>query len=160
MSKVKICYNCKTNRTTDDIWGSGYISWIDDDNYTCPLCKSNLKDTVLEASEEDILLDISRSASFFDAMIKLKEDDIIEFNLKMSQFKTQLSQQNTSIQHKQDILDCPKCGSTNVQTTNRGFSVLTGFIGSGSPRNVCQKCGFKWKPDGWSEALQRDLNSR
>ena len=41
---------------------------------------------------------------------------------------------------------CPKCGSYSVATTNRGYSLLTGFIGSGSPRNVCQKCGHKWKP--------------
>lgn len=41
---------------------------------------------------------------------------------------------------------CPKCGSTAIATTNRGFSVVTGFIGSGSPRNVCQSCGYKWKP--------------
>ena len=40
---------------------------------------------------------------------------------------------------------CPKCGSTSIATTNRGFSVVTGFIGSGSPRNVCQKCVYKWK---------------
>lgn len=41
---------------------------------------------------------------------------------------------------------CPKCGSTSISTINKGFSVITGFIGSGSPRNVCQKCGYKWKP--------------
>lgn len=41
---------------------------------------------------------------------------------------------------------CPRCGSTAISTVNRGFSIVTGFIGSGSPRNVCQKCGYKWKP--------------
>lgn len=59
---------------------------------------------------------------------------------------------------EEDKIKCPKCGSPNVQLTNRGFSLMTGFIGSGLPRNVCQKCGFKWKPGGWSEALQKDLN--
>ena len=43
-------------------------------------------------------------------------------------------------------LVCPECGSKNIVTMNRGFSLLTGFIGSGSPRNVCQVCGHKWKP--------------
>lgn len=61
---------------------------------------------------------------------------------------------------KKNLPKCPKCGSTYIQSTNRGFSLVTGFIGSGSPRNVCQKCGFKWKPGGWNEALQRDLNRR
>ena len=41
---------------------------------------------------------------------------------------------------------CPICNSTSIQTVNRGYSFFTGFIGSGSPRNVCQKCGYKWKP--------------
>ena len=44
------------------------------------------------------------------------------------------------------VIACSKCGSTAIVTTNRGFSIITGFIGSGSPRNVCQNCGFKWKP--------------
>lgn len=43
-------------------------------------------------------------------------------------------------------LRCPKCGSTSIVTTNRGFSLMWGFIGSGSPRNVCQKCGYRFKP--------------
>lgn len=45
-----------------------------------------------------------------------------------------------------DTIKCPKCGSTAIQTVNRGYSLMTGFLGSGSPRNVCQKCGYKWKP--------------
>lgn len=41
---------------------------------------------------------------------------------------------------------CPKCGSTSIGTVNRGYSLFSGFVGSGSPRNVCQMCGYKWKP--------------
>jgi DNA-directed RNA polymerase subunit RPC12/RpoP len=41
---------------------------------------------------------------------------------------------------------CPKCGSTSVTTSHRGYSLLTGFIGSGKPMNVCQMCGHKFKP--------------
>lgn len=69
-----------------------------------------------------------------------------------------IKQQKT--ENVEDQITCPKCGSTNIQSTNRGFSLVTGFIGSGSPRNICQKCGFKWKPGGWNEALQKDLNRR
>lgn len=45
-----------------------------------------------------------------------------------------------------DVIRCPRCKSTSIQTINRGYSFWTGFLGSGSPRNVCQKCGYKWKP--------------
>lgn len=49
---------------------------------------------------------------------------------------------------ERNTIKCPKCGSTAIQTINRGYSLMTGFLGSGSPRNVCQKCGYKWKPVG------------
>lgn len=49
-------------------------------------------------------------------------------------------------ERERNTVKCPKCGSTAVQTVNRGYSFWTGFIGSSSPRNVCQKCGHKWKP--------------
>lgn len=50
------------------------------------------------------------------------------------------------IAQEKGIVVCPQCGSSSVATTNRGFSIVTGFIGSGNPRNVCQNCGYKWKP--------------
>lgn len=43
-------------------------------------------------------------------------------------------------------ISCPKCKSISISTINKGYSVLTGFIGSGKPMNVCQNCGHKWKP--------------
>lgn len=48
--------------------------------------------------------------------------------------------------YKSNTIICPKCGSASISTINRGFNIVTGFLGSGSPRNVCQKCGYKWKP--------------
>lgn len=41
---------------------------------------------------------------------------------------------------------CPRCGSTSIGTATRGYSFWTGFLGSGTPMNVCQNCGHKWKP--------------
>lgn len=58
----------------------------------------------------------------------------------------QESQQKEQEESVQNQIHCPKCNSTSIQTINRGYSFWTGFLGSGSPRNVCQKCGYKWKP--------------
>lgn len=44
-------------------------------------------------------------------------------------------------------LKCPKCGSTAVTTTTRGYSIMLGFIGSGKVINICGNCGNKWKPN-------------
>ena len=41
---------------------------------------------------------------------------------------------------------CPMCGCTDIATVNRGYSVFWGFLGSGKPMNVCQKCGYKFAP--------------
>ena len=119
MKYIKLCQNCKNNRKDDDIWGSGYISWIKDDNFECPVCQHKLVDTVLTGDEEEILSDITRSASFYDSMIDLKQKDPIEFQLKMSQFKTQLQQQKSNEQIK---IRCPKCNSTAITTGARGVT--------------------------------------
>lgn len=47
---------------------------------------------------------------------------------------------------KNDELKCPKCKSSHIATVNRGYSLIMGPFGSASPRNVCQICGYKWKP--------------
>lgn len=43
-------------------------------------------------------------------------------------------------------LICPHCGSNQITTGQRGFSLLTGFIGSSKTINRCGKCGWKWEP--------------
>ena len=43
------------------------------------------------------------------------------------------------------IPTCPRCGSHSIATINRGYSIVSGFVGSGKPINVCQICGHKWK---------------
>lgn len=40
---------------------------------------------------------------------------------------------------------CPKCGSTAITAGQRGYSLLTGFLGSGQTVNRCANCGYKWK---------------
>lgn len=41
---------------------------------------------------------------------------------------------------------CPKCGSTEYHAGARGFSIITGFIGSGKTMLTCLRCGHRWKP--------------
>lgn len=44
------------------------------------------------------------------------------------------------------LVHCPRCGSTAVTTGQRGFSIVTGPIGSSKTTNRCSKCGRKWYP--------------
>lgn len=41
---------------------------------------------------------------------------------------------------------CPRCSSDKITTSSRGYSLLWGFLGSGSTVNRCGNCGYTWKP--------------
>lgn len=41
---------------------------------------------------------------------------------------------------------CPKCGSISITAGQRGYSLFSGFIGSGKTVNRCSNCGHKWEP--------------
>ena len=41
---------------------------------------------------------------------------------------------------------CPRCSSDKITTSSRGYSLLWGFLGSGSTVNRCGNCGHTWKP--------------
>lgn len=45
----------------------------------------------------------------------------------------------------QNVVRCPKCGSTSVTTEEQGYG-LFGWIGASGRKNLCQKCGYKWWP--------------
>lgn len=40
----------------------------------------------------------------------------------------------------ESIIYCPWCGSSEFTLLNRGYSLLTGFLGSGKVKRVCNKC--------------------
>lgn len=116
-------------------------------NNTCPVCHT--KNSFIEKYIMDIKR-ISNDPDFVQAMTKLHDNDPIEYQLKISQFEMQKEQQKKQEKEQEEKsknqIHCPRCKSTSIQTINRGYSFWTGFLGSGSPRNVCQKCGYKWKP--------------
>lgn len=49
-------------------------------------------------------------------------------------------------EQKKLIPKCPKCGCTSITTGSRGYSLFTGFLGSGKTVNRCGNCGYKWNP--------------
>ncbi|MGN1083222.1 MAG: zinc-ribbon domain-containing protein [Candidatus Avispirillum sp.] len=74
--------------------------------------------------------------------LKYINDNSVDFSTTNT-----FSPKQTIVQNAEsNAIKCPKCGSTSIATINRGYSLVLGFIGSGSARNVCQKCGYKFKP--------------
>ena len=101
-------------------------------------------------SKEDALAiyNVTHSTEIIDAMIELKQKDIIEYGLKLSQFKNQLEQQESikKQQSEQSKVHCPYCNSTNVKKisgTERVASVaMMGIFSKKINKSFkCNSCG-------------------
>ena len=82
-------------------------------------------------------------------MIDLKQKDPIEYQLKTSQFKANLSQQESAKQvveqkstAQSNQRTCRFCGSTSFTPVKRKWSPLTGFL-TNKTDLVCNNCGKK-----------------
>ncbi len=111
-------------------------------------CNGNLIKVNITENEFDILCDISEDIEFLQAMIDLKDKDPIEYQLKMSQFKTQMQQQDSiQKQHsEQSKVHCPYCNSVNVKKisgTERVASVaMMGIFSKKINKSFkCNSCG-------------------
>lgn len=162
MANLKKCPNCELtgeNTIKYKEYGcseeslnfmKGYLGTIDikelETEY-CPFCNTKLIDTGMPIDEYiEIINLLGFNKELLNALIELRRNNTIEYNLKMLQFRTQVEQQEQSKQESNKTPHCPNCSSTDIGVVNKGYSLLTGFIGSGKPMNVCKNCGFKWDP--------------
>ena len=73
-----------------------------EDNPICDDCNSELVDVPISTEEYGDIVEISNTIGFLEAMIELKEKDIVEYQLKLSQFKAtqnQIKQQEDNKPH-------------------------------------------------------------
>lgn len=102
-------------------------------------------------SKDDALIiyNVTHSTEIIDAMIELKQQDIIEYGLKLSQFKSQLEQQKSNKTQNDNRPKCPTCGSTNIEkisVAKKAFGGAMFGLFSSDVRNSmhCKNCGAKW----------------
>lgn len=140
-SHLKICPTCKKEKIQDGIYRNGYVYFYEDTATECPYGHPIIM-TSMPDDDFIILSKISDSTDFYDAMIKLHDDDIIEYELKMSQFRSQVEAQEAERKKAEESKPrCPYCNSTNltkVSGTSRFASTLMFGIGS-------KKIGKQWK---------------
>lgn len=85
---------------------------------------------------------------------------------------------DVSVRHAQpveDAVDCPKCGSTQIMATKKGFGVgkaavgavllgpiglAGGMMGSNQIMLSCMKCGHQWKPGETTVTNKKPINHR
>lgn len=123
-------------------------------NDICPFCKNHLVDTLISEDDFYVIGEYSNyNRDLLLAMIELRKKDVVEFETKMQPFRRDAKRRAEEsgrrtqeyLAHK-DEPKCPKCGSTSITAGQRGYSLITGFIGSGKTVNRCANCGYKWKP--------------
>lgn len=141
-NKDKIVWLC-SNKKCDS---ARYLSVGEEDTDNCSFCNSKMNKSPLTVEEYAYITLTSDDRDFLDAMIELKQKDIIEYEIKMSMFRNLVEQQEKAKQEERNKPKCPKCGSTNITTGQKGYSFWTGFLGSNKTVNRCGSCGHTWKP--------------
>ena len=123
----------------------------------CMKCHSLLEKMSLTEKEFGFIQRISKNPDYILAMNDLKAKDIIEYTERYNklvnqqheieeQKKAESLARQTEIEREKNTVRCPKCGSTQITTGQRGYSFLTGFLGSNKTVNRCANCGYSWKP--------------
>lgn len=146
---IPIMFFGNLNKELVENFFAGYLYGIENSKWTdniCPFCENKLRTSSITSEELIVLGKTSNyNRQFLDAMVSLKEKDIIEYELKMSQFRNQVNSQKQS-QVAEDKVYCPKCSSSSIITGQKGFTLLTGFLGSNKTVNRCGNCGYSWSP--------------
>lgn len=141
MSRIVVkCNKCK---------GIGICDSDSDLIHKANNCNGKLIQCNISCEDLNIISRISNDNEFFQAMIDLKEKDIIEYQLKISQFKTQLEQQKSSKTQNDTIPKCPHCKSTNIKpisALNRGASIaMWGVFSKKINKSFeCLNCKYTW----------------
>lgn len=171
MANIRFCEECNISKKNTSIpviffkenskeitenFFAGYIYGIQDSYWNntdeCPFCKH--KTISLNINEDDIytLFTVSNgNRQLLEAMIELHDKDIIEYELKMSQFRNQVEQQKSIQSQRQEssVPKCPHCHSTNIKPIS-GAERAASIIGFGimskkiSKSFKCLNCKYTW----------------
>lgn len=103
-------------------------------------------------SETDIIEALKQYKELLDSgVITQEEFDTKKKELLGSKTATNVPQTAEPVQVKEDVVCCPKCGSTEFHHGKRGWNIFTGLIGSGKIVMTCLKCGNKWTVEDYKK---------
>lgn len=128
----------------------GFIGVYDEEIKTelkyCPFCGSTLIDTLLPIGDCLSILSWSNyDRESLESMIRLKNEDVVGYQLKLNALKTQLSQEQNTYPNHISQVTCPYCHSTNVKkitaTSKAGSVALWGIFSQNVRKNFhCNNC--------------------
>lgn len=151
IKKAKICNKCIHSINPDTLEVAYFKRFGGIEFMECRKCHgTDFTELDITVEEMHIITKISTDPDFVFAMNELRKNDIIEYNLKLAQFKKQIAEtEDDDYKPTSSVPKCPICGSTNIKkisATKRILSVGTlGLAGSVVGKNQqCKDCGAKW----------------
>lgn len=148
---IKFCKTCNSNSYIGNLGVCGYYWSYIDTATKCDKCGSEFQNIDFPSLDLKVLIQVSQDVKFIEAMIKLRQDNIIEYESRMSQFRTQVQQQEQIEQQKQDSSKphCPQCHSTDISRIGTGERigsiVMWGLFSKKINKSFkCKSCGYTW----------------
>ena len=145
-------YYCEQCAKAGELWGGYRPLPLNKDK--CGIHNIPYTRAALFTDEElHVLWCVSRDIEFVRQMEKLKEENLIEFQLKMAEFRNQWAVMKREKQQQQQAssssITCPTCKSTNVRrigSVERGASVFAlGLFSKKINKSFkCNNCGYTW----------------
>ena len=118
----------------------------------CPVCKQELQQFPIDGRD---LLTISLfchdDKDFVNSMIKLHEENIVDYKIRLKEIENLREQEKLQRQQQEqaNLPKCPTCGSTNIRkigSVERGTSIVAFGIFSKKINKTfkCGNCGYTW----------------
>lgn len=140
--------------------GSVFIDKEDETDFVCESCKHTKRiktnfdgdawaNAIKTHTDKEFCRRLQERYAFnspvFDKELFDKREDE-EYAMELAD-RAAVEQIHKEIQEAESTeVRCPKCGSASITTGQKGFSLLTGFLGSNKTVNRCASCGYSWKP--------------
>lgn len=142
--KVVICPNCgKIDASSNTLYlncsecGHSFIA--------TDIPKSNPEKLIYCKNERELIDEYVGDTINWD-IYNAREDRWNKIQEERHKYQQQKEAEKKARQDAINNPKCPRCGSTAIDSANRGYSLLSGFLGSGKTMNYCKNCGYKWKP--------------
>lgn len=116
---------------------------FDNDIKFCPVC--GYKDDDINKKDNDEFKICPKCNKSYPYLI----DHCFECGYSTQTYRNRMKKLQEDIEKpliEKNIPKCPICGSTAITAGQRGFSIITGFLGSNKTVCRCANCGYSWKP--------------
>lgn len=134
------------------------------DSAFCGYCGNPFTSFVADRSETGELTKTDMDLAYYKANLQMQQQtlQIQQQELEEARKQTEQQRQQLRLQRKQydEMMKCPRCGSTSLSGNKKGYGVgkgvvgaallgpiglVAGNIGSGKVMVTCMKCGYKFR---------------